>query len=76
MFNNLKEKIKGKKKVVCNITIDSSLKIILECLKRKEKISKLSPMINEILWDWLKIHKEIFLDKELEKIRTNNDTKE
>ncbi len=45
------ENLKGKTPV--NITIDKTLLEKLEELKRKEKIKSLSPMINQMLWEWL-----------------------
>ena len=64
MFDNIKKKINGKKKVVCNITIDASLKEDLEKFKYEHTIDSLSPMINEMLIDWLNINKKEVEEKE------------
>lgn len=55
MKNNIKEKMKERKrgKTNINITIDKDLKNRLIEYKKNNKISQLSPMINEMLWDWM-----------------------
>ncbi len=46
------ERLKGHK-VPVNITIDEELFNRLQKLKQKKQIKTLSPVINEILWDWV-----------------------
>lgn len=45
------KKLRGKANV--GLTIDQTLLEELENLKEKEKIKSLSPMVNQMLWDWL-----------------------
>ena len=41
-----------------NITIDKTLKEALDNYKSKMDIDQLSPLINEVLWDWLNKQEE------------------
>ncbi|MFH0711827.1 MAG: hypothetical protein V1889_01845 [archaeon] len=45
---------KKEKKIGCNITIDESLKKRIEEYKQKHKLTEFSPVINEMLWDWIR----------------------
>ena len=49
MFETLKSK-----KVSVSITIDKELREKLKEIKEKNLIVNLSPMINELLWEWVK----------------------
>jgi len=49
MFETLKSK-----KVSVSITIDKELREKLKEIKEKNLIVSLSPMINELLWEWVK----------------------
>ena len=40
-------------KINISITIDKNLVNNLEEIKKKKKYRKLSPQINDLLWDWL-----------------------
>ena len=40
-------------KINISITIDRNLMNNLEEIKKKKKYRKLSPQINDLLWDWL-----------------------
>lgn len=53
MNNNIGDAIAGKRKIPVNVTLDVALKENLEKYKKKNNIEQLSPMINEMLWDWL-----------------------
>jgi len=50
---DIKEKIEGRRKTRVDITIDQLLLKKLEKYKIKKEINMLSPMINQILWDWI-----------------------
>ena len=49
MFETLKSK-----KVSVSITIDKELREKLKEIKEKNFVVSLSPMINELLWEWVK----------------------
>ena len=51
MFENLNHR--GRKSAV-SITIDTELLEKLKEIKLERKIESLSPMINEVLWEWFK----------------------
>lgn len=52
MFETLKSK-----KVSVSITIDGELLEELKKMKDENNIKSLSPMINELLWEWVKKQK-------------------
>jgi len=52
MFETLKSK-----KVSVSITIDDELLEELKKIKEERNIMSLSPMINELLWEWVKEQK-------------------
>lgn len=54
MRSMIKEIIEGKTKTRVSVTIDLELLNKIEDYKKKNKIEKLSPTINEMLWDWIK----------------------
>lgn len=58
-------KIKERKKIV-HITIDESLYKIIEDYKERKNVDSFSPMVNAILWDWIKSNKEELKIKEEE----------
>jgi len=48
MFERLKPKVKT------SITIDQDLHEELKKIKEENEVESLSPMINEMLWSWIK----------------------
>lgn len=52
MVNNIKERIDKKGKMAVNLTLDKSLCDLILKYKRENGIVNMSPMINEMLWDW------------------------
>lgn len=51
--------LQKKKKVVVNMTIDEDLKKEIDDFKKKHGIKELSPVINQMLWDWIKNNKKM-----------------
>ncbi len=49
----MRDKIDSKLKIRATITLDSDLLEKLESYKIKNNIKKLSPMLNEMLWEWI-----------------------
>jgi|ETN02SMinimDraft_4_1059925.scaffolds.fasta_scaffold20917_4 metal-responsive CopG/Arc/MetJ family transcriptional regulator len=45
---------KTKTKVMVNVTIDETLLKEINDFKEKHSIPQLSPLINEMLWEWIK----------------------
>ena len=56
MENNIKNKIEERKrrKINVNITLDEDLIKALRQYKERHMITQLSPMINEMLWEFIK----------------------
>jgi metal-responsive CopG/Arc/MetJ family transcriptional regulator len=54
MDNDIIKGIEKKKKIQVNITIDKGLLDELNEYKDKHNIKQLSPLINEMLWEWIK----------------------
>ena len=64
-INNVVERIKAKRKQNINITLDIKLVKALEEYKKKHDIKSLSPMINEMLWNFIEDDRG-YLEEELE----------
>ena len=58
MKNSIKDRIEKKQKVAVNITIDKQLYDELIKFKTKNDIKSLSPLVNQMLWDWLESQKK------------------
>jgi hypothetical protein len=54
MGDGLKERMEGRRKVVVSFTLDVELLEALERYKIEHSINSLSPMINQMLIEWIK----------------------